>query len=540
MNPFGIPRPPTGHGRRTGKQWSRRIAAATGLALLPGLLTPVAFAAGNDPLGRPHLEAPHATKVTAFTAKVNQKAAAEVRNAEKADRAAAARARHDQQRKVIWPTAGKASLTVPAKGAAEATPGSLPVSAAAAGTGNNASSIGVEVLDQKATAALGVDGVALKLTGPETGGSTRLDIDYSSFASAYGGDWAGRLQVQRLPDCALQNPTAARCHKRADLNSVNNRAKNRIAAPVSFATGGQTMLVAVAAGAKSGAGSYKATSLSASSTWEAGGSSGTFTWSYPLRVPPAAAGPAPDLSISYDSGAVDGQTANSNNQGSQVGTGFELTSSYVERKYGSCDDDGQDDKNDLCWKYDNASLVLNGKSTELVKDDITGRWRLKDDDASTVIHSTGADNGADKGEYWTVVTGNGTKYVFGLNKLSGAGAGDRTNSVWTVPVFGDDTGEPGYSEGSSFSDRDKTQAWRWNLDYVEDTHGNAMSYWYAAEHNSYDKLGDDNAGTDYVRGGYLRDPLRPARRHSVLGLTRSLGQGGLQLRRTLSCLGQWL
>ncbi|MEH0446083.1 RHS repeat-associated core domain-containing protein [Streptomyces sp. B21-102] len=505
MNPFGIPRPPTGHGRRTGKQWSRRIAAATGLALLPGLLTPVAFAAGNDPLGRPHLEAPHATKVTAFTAKVNQKAAAEVRNAEKADRAAAARARHDQQRKVIWPTAGKASLTVPAKGAAEATPGSLPVSAAAAGTGNNASSIGVEVLDQKATAALGVDGVALKLTGPETGGSTRLDIDYSSFASAYGGDWAGRLQVQRLPDCALQNPTAARCHKRADLNSVNNRAKNRIAAPVSFATGGQTMLVAVAAGAKSGAGSYKATSLSASSTWEAGGSSGTFTWSYPLRVPPAAAGPAPDLSISYDSGAVDGQTANSNNQGSQVGTGFELTSSYVERKYGSCDDDGQDDKNDLCWKYDNASLVLNGKSTELVKDDITGRWRLKDDDASTVIHSTGADNGADKGEYWTVVTGNGTKYVFGLNKLSGAGAGDRTNSVWTVPVFGDDTGEPGYSEGSSFSDRDKTQAWRWNLDYVEDTHGNAMSYWYAAEHNSYDKLGDDNAGTDYVRGGYLRE-----------------------------------
>ncbi|MDX5563234.1 SpvB/TcaC N-terminal domain-containing protein [Streptomyces sp. ID05-04B] len=505
MNPFGIPRPRTGHGRGTGKQWSRRIAAATGLALLPGLLTPVAFAADNDPLGRPHLEDPHATKVTALTAKVNQKAAAEVRNAEKADRAAAARARHDQQRKVIWPTAGKASLTVPAKGAVKATPGSLPVSAAAAGTGKNAASLGVEVLDQKAAATLGVNGVVLKLTGPEPGGSTRLDIDYSAFASAYGGDWAGRLQVQRLPDCALQNPTAAQCHKRTDLNSVNSRAKNRIAAPVSFVTGGQTMLVAVAAGAKSGAGSYRATSLSSSSTWEAGGSSGTFTWSYPLRVPPAAAGPAPDLSISYDSGAVDGQTSNSNNQGSQVGTGFELTSSYVERKYGSCDDDGQDGKNDLCWKYDNASLVLNGKSTELVKDDITGRWRLKDDDASTAIHSTGADNGADKGEYWTVVTGNGTKYVFGLNKLAGAGVGDRTNSVWTVPVFGDDTGEPGYSEGSSFSDRDKTQAWRWNLDYVEDTHGNAMSYWYAAEHNSYDKLGDDNAGTDYVRGGYLRE-----------------------------------
>ncbi|MFD0396282.1 hypothetical protein ACFQ3Z_45400 [Streptomyces nogalater] len=75
----------------------------------------------------------------------------------------------------------------------------------------------------------------------------------------------------------------------------------------------------------------------------------------PLRVPPAAAGPQPDLSISYDSGAVDGQTASSNNQGSQIGTGFDLTSSYIERKYHSCDDDGQDGKYDLCWKYDNAS-----------------------------------------------------------------------------------------------------------------------------------------------------------------------------------------
>ncbi|WP_406349742.1 hypothetical protein [Streptomyces sp. NBC_00658] len=175
---------------------------------------------------------------------------------------------------------------------------------------------------------------------------------------------------------------------------------------------------------------------------------------------------------------MDGRTANTNNQGSQIGEGFDLTSSYVERKYGSCDDDGQTDKFDLCWKYDNASLVLNGKATELVKDDTTGTWRLKNDDASIVTHSTGADNGDGgddisggkgdgKGEYWTVITGDGTKYVFGLNKLDGAGS-ERTNSVWAVPVFGDDTGEPGYSSGTSLSGRAKTQAWRWSLDYVED------------------------------------------------------------------------
>ncbi|AEY86834.1 hypothetical protein SHJG_8847 [Streptomyces hygroscopicus subsp. jinggangensis 5008] len=461
-------------------------------------------------MGRPHLQPEHVTKVSPFTAKVNKKAAAELKKTNEADQAAVARARHDQQRTVTWPNAGKATLTLPDKGIAKAAPGSLPVTLTAPGKGKPASSVRVEVLDQKAATTLGVKGVVLKLTGPATGDTARLGIDYSAFASAYGGDWAGRLQLTRLPDCALKDPAAAKCHKRLPLDAVNNRERDSISAPIRFTS--QPMLLALAAGTTSGAGSYKATPLSASSTWEAGGSSGSFTWSYPLRVPPAAAGPQPDLAISYDSGSVDGQTANSNNQGSQIGTGFDLTSSYIERKYSSCDDDGQDGKYDLCWKYDNASLVLNGKATELVKDDETGTWRLKDDDASTVTHSTGANNddegtaGLDgQGEYWTVVTGDGTKYVFGLNKLDGAGSDDRTNSVWTVPVFGDDSGEPGYSAGDTFAERAKNQAWRWNLDYVEDTHGNASSYWYTAEHNNYDKLGDDTTGTDYVRGGYLKE-----------------------------------
>ena len=40
--------------------------------------------------------------------------------------------------------------------------------------------------------------------------------------------------------------------------------------------------------------------------------------------------------------------------------------------------------------------------------------------------------------------------------------------MWTVPVFGDDSGEPGYDQGTAFADRAATQAWRWNLDYVVD------------------------------------------------------------------------
>lgn len=491
-----------------------------GLALMAGLLaapatTTAAFADTPTPLGKPHLDAPHPVKVTPLTLQTNESNGEAVRKAEASDRAAAARATADQHHGVIWPTAGSAHLTAPAHGTAHANPGHLPITLSRTSAHNTkkatvgAASATVRVLDRQETNSLGIKGVVLAVTAPAAG-SPELGIDYSAFASAYGGDWAGRLHVAKLPDCALDHPSRSTCRRQTPLPTTNDRRHQQTRtqlhfAPSSTPLAGRTMLLALAAGTTSGAGDYKATPLSSSSTWESGGSSGTFTWSYPLRTPTAADGPAPDLSLTYDSGAVDGQTASTNNQGTTVGTGFDVTSSYVERKYGSCDDDGQDKKYDLCWKYDNASLVLGGKSSELVKDDTTGAWHLKNDDASTVTHSTGADNGDDNGEYWTVTTGEGTKYVFGLNKLDGAGTSDRTNSVWTVPVFGDDEGEPGYSDGTTFSGRDKNQAWRWNLDYVEDTHGNAMSYWYTAETNNYDKLGDDTTGTRYTRGGYLNE-----------------------------------
>ncbi|MEU6080008.1 RHS repeat-associated core domain-containing protein [Streptomyces sp. NPDC047108] len=533
MNPFTSGRSRTGTRRR--RAWQRRIAAVVGLAMVPGLLTPVAFAAEADPLGKPELRAPRATKVSPFTAQVNRKNAAAVARSAEADRTAARRARAVQRREVTWPRSGTAVLAPPRSGETKARAGTLPVAVSAPENRKGekrrgrASAVTVDVLGRKEAAELGVKGVVLTATGPKNGGGAGLSVDYSAFASAYGGDWAGRLQIVRLPSCALTTPEKPRCRKREPLTFTNDRAAERLRAQLAFtaeqsataegareqagqrtqlrraASGGQRVVLALAAGTESGAGDYKATPLAASSTWEAGGSSGTFTWSYPLRTPPAAAGPAPDLAISYDSGSVDGRTASTNNQGTAVGEGFDITSSYIERKYGSCEDDGHDDKFDQCWKYDNASLVLNGKASELVKDDTTGQWRLKNDDASTVTRSTGAENGDDNGEYWTVVTGEGTRYVFGRNKLDGAGADDRTESVWTVPVFGDDEGEPGYADGSTFSGRDRKQAWRWNLDYVEDTHGNAMTYWYEAEENNYDKLGDDNTGTGYIRGGYLKE-----------------------------------
>ena len=526
MNQQGTARR-VGGARPGSRRWMQRVATLTGFILVPGLLTPVTFVADAQPLGISKPPSHREDNVRPSSPKADKKAAASLRRAADARNRDGRRARTDRESSVTWPSDGTAELTLPARGAAAAAPGSLPVTIGRPATAKGvkskpatARSVKVRVLGQEAATRLGVKGVVLNATGPSSGGSAQLGINYGKFASAYGGDWAGRLQVLQLPACALTTPDQAKCRKRTPLKFTNKRSDQSLLTQLAFSpstTAGQTMVLALAAGTKSGAGDYKATPLAASSTWEAGGSSGTFTWSYPLRTRPAAAGPTPEVKISYDSGSVDGRTASTNNQGTVIGEGFEITSSYIERKYGSCDDDGQTDKFDLCWKYENASLVLNGKATELVKDDTSGQWRLKNDDASTVIHrsdANGADNGDDNKEYWTVITGEGTKYHFGLNKLPGSTT-QATQSVWTVPVFGDDAGEPGYTQSGSFAGRAEKQAWRWNLDYVEDTHGNASSYWYAAESNHYDMLGDDTTGTQYVRGGILQE-IRYGQRKDTL------------------------
>ncbi|OPG13724.1 polymorphic toxin-type HINT domain-containing protein [Microbispora sp. GKU 823] len=329
----------------------------------------------------------------------------------------------------------------------------------------------------------------------------RVTVDYSAFGSAYGGDWARRLQMVSLPECALTTPDKAGCHGTA-LPSRNDG--TTVSAEVPAAAGAGT-LMAVTAGASGSSGNFAATPLTASGTWSAGGSSGDFSWSYALRLPPALGGPAPQLALAYSAQSVDGRHAASNNQPSWIGEGFEMWSGYVERRYKPCGEDGVQPKTgDQCWATDNATLSLGGKVSELIRDDATGTWHPKADDGSRVEHLTGAVNGDDNGEYWKVTTPNGTQYWFGLTRLPGWTSGrPETNSTWTVPVYGNNAGEPCHQ--STFDASWCRQAWRWNLDYVVDPHGNSMSYRYAKETNSYGRDLDPAKTTSYERGGYLTE-----------------------------------
>ncbi|MFP3967579.1 polymorphic toxin-type HINT domain-containing protein [Actinomadura fulvescens] len=370
------------------------------------------------------------------------------------------------------------------------------------------SKVRVQFGDQKLAEAARTDGVLVTLSGQEAG-RAKVGLNYSQFATAHGGDWASRLRLVRLPSCALTTPAKPECQKRTPLPTLNDPKTKSLSADVDIPAGSVTpeaqtgaVVLAAEAGASGPGGDWSATQLTPASSWNAGTNTGEFSWSYPVRLPPVPGGLLPEITIGYSSGAVDGKTAADNSQASWIGDGFSYWPGFIERKYKPCIDDGHT-SGDLCWGRDNAVLSLGGKATELLYDSGSKSWRPKNDDGSRVERLTGAANGDDNGEWWRVTTMDGTQYVFGKDRPDDWSTGKtETNSAWTVPVFGDDSGEPCYD--ATFKDAHCPQAWRWNLDHVIDPHKNTITYYYGTETNNYTRVEQFSGGTKYTSGGYLK------------------------------------
>ncbi|MEU7244916.1 polymorphic toxin-type HINT domain-containing protein [Streptomyces sparsogenes] len=428
--------------------------------------------------------------------------------------------------RAAWPKAASAVVKLPSTGM-KAGASLVPVQglplALAAGQersgGAAPSQVTVGVLGHKKAQKVGINGVLFTLQPKATDGNAkatgsgwiRARVDYSAFAGAYGGSYASRLTLVEVPSCALTTPDRQRCRTAKPVEAVNDTEKQTLtASKVALHPGEPTVLAAVA-GEDGGKGDYKATSLSPSAAWNTNLNTGDFTWSYGMSVPDVPGGLTPNVGLSYSSGGVDGRTANTNNQSSWVGDGFDLWPGFIERRYKPCADDGVKNADgskpgDLCWAYDNAFISFNGKGGELVPNG-TDSWKLKSDDGTKIDRLYGSDtnvrgNDARNDEYWRVTAPDGIRYYFGYNRLPGWADGkETTDSTWTVPVFGNGSGEP--CHGATFADSWCQQAWRWNLDYVVDPHGNALAYYYDKETNSYGRNLKAKDNTRYVRGGEL-------------------------------------
>jgi RHS repeat-associated protein len=392
----------------------------------------------------------------------------------------------------VWPAAVQATVTVPAGRAVRVADSNLSVSRPAGGTDPR---VQVQSYPQEQVAALGGVGSAFELSPApgQTPQAVTVSVDYSSFRYAAGGDFVHRLGLRRLPACALAHPDDPGC--RPDPTPVdvsNDTDRARLDATV---TPSADAIYLLAASASGDTGDYRATDLRPSGKWSVGQESGDFTYSYPIPMPPPPYGKAPELALSYSAQSVDGRTSATNNQASWAGLGWELDPGFIERKYRFCQDDGSPTLSDLCWHSpysgdeDGAEYVisLNGSTTELLKDS-TGRYHAKDDAGWRIEHQYDGANSDNSSEAWVVSTSDGTRYFFGYHE----------DSNLTVPVVGNDTGEPCHASAPAPC----RQTYRWALDEIRDVNENSTRFSWTKETNFYKRF-STGSNESYDRGSYL-------------------------------------
>ncbi len=179
--------------------------------------------------------------------------------------------------------------------------------------------------------------------------------------------------------------------------------------------------------------------------------SGAATANYPLIVPLGQGGLAPKLNLSYSSSAAD--NFDSNTQASYVGVGWSLGTGYIIRHERNYNDNNQDKQLHF------FSLVLEGASYDLVPENSTTYHTANETYWSITNDNTDAVN-PDPSK-WTIVTNDGTTYIFG------DGGNFRANWYRRNPV----------NQGVSSS----PQNYLWVLKNVTDVHGNQIKYTYLKE-----------------------------------------------------------
>ena len=345
----------------------------------------------------------------------------------------------------------------------------------------------------------------LAFTVSRTGKSKlRLGVDLTRIGRHFGGQYMGRVTPMLYRDCSRQEIASQACQgedvasrlKKGDwLRFTVRKAKKPVFVVMELATG-------------SVAGDYRQPASGASDSWVSGGSSGAFTYAYPIAAPPPIAGDAPSVRFGYNSQATDTQTTDSNGQSSWLGEGWNWDPGYVEQLYVPCKKDEAGNKvGDLCWDspYDDipadndapvrgpgapesklpaAVLHLGGKSTELIWDPASSSWHMLDDEGWHISRENTGDNDTYGNWWWRIRDLSGNEYWFGYGKRYSNN--NDTESVGRVPVYGDDKGEPCHQKGETRSDCD--QGYQLHLDRYIDSNGNVTEFSYTQEMNKYETI----------------------------------------------------
>lgn len=448
-----------------------------------------------------------------------------------------------KRREPVWPKPGSAQVELPEVGRLAAADG-LPVKVARV-KGGDLAKVRVETLPVTTVRELGGVGIAARLVrtdGGSVAGKVRAEFSYAGFRDAYGGGFAGRLQVLRLPACVLESPRPRSCVMRPTVvESVNDLKTGTLVAEVEAApadtrpasdvpvapakdkkadalrtaeaalarqlAAGSVYLLA--SGLTGADGTWGATDLKPSGTWQAGTSGGGFGYDLPLPEAPSPAGDGPDLSLQYDASSVDGQGRWTNNQSGVVGVGWDLSAGFIERRYRRCVvDNFYSDTSELVWtaeelgiggkalcwespdENDNdastndrtqSELVLSagGRSAQIVKDRTSGAWKTVPDFGWKIEQVAG---GADGQPYWKVTNQEGQVWRFGYTR----------DAQWQTPFVGNEhdplvvADEPCYDRYYyDMIPPTCTGVWRWNLDQEVDRNENVIDYSYTRETNYF-------------------------------------------------------
>ncbi|MFN8414081.1 MAG: LamG-like jellyroll fold domain-containing protein, partial [Anaerolineales bacterium] len=215
---------------------------------------------------------------------------------------------------------------------------------------------------------------------------------------------------------------------------------------------------------------------------------GSARYSIPIWTPAGRAGMTPDVSLSYSSATVDGVLGDV--QAPWVGVGWNIDGTEIVRKIVT---------NENGYGYANSfALTLNGTMYELLKDPLHPNRFYTKQGSFLYIERHNYDQGNeeivannfklgntsstdllpqnDTGEWWEVVTTDGTHYRLGWNKDSEQLALMYGYSCKTANPCNSPSGA--YQTLGYAGKADNQVALRWRVDRITDAHGNFMTYTY--------------------------------------------------------------